>query len=626
MRRGAKPARAKSESKVPGARKSGKGEGSRVGDLEERLAEALEQQTATAEILSVISTSPTNLQPVLDAVVKSAARFCGAPDASLFRLEGEGLRADAHHGPVAQPRGFLVPVVRGSVAGRSVLERRAVGVTDLQGESEEFPEGSALARQTGQRATLSVPLLREGAPIGVILLRRADAVPFTDKQIALLQIFADQAVIAIENVRLFNETKEALEQQTATSSILRAIAASPNDLRPVFETILRSARELCGGFYSLLFLCHGEQLNLAATDNVPAEGLDALKQRYPVSIASDDAGLTARAIRERRLQHVTDIQTEPSIPEAARRASEVVGQRAGVAVPLLREGEPVGALTVSRQEARAFSEKERALLQTFADQAVIAIENVRLFKELEAANRELSAASQHKSEFLANMSHELRTPLNAVIGFSEVLSERMFGDLNEKQEEYLKDIHASGQHLLSLINDILDLSKIEAGRMELELADFDLPTAIDNALTLVRERAARRGITLGCEIDERVGMIQGDERKVKQVLLNILSNALKFTPEGGRIDVRTALKEGTVEISVTDTGVGIAPEDQEAIFEEFRQVGTSDKKVEGTGLGLALSRRFVELHGGRIWVQSQEGMGSTFTFTIPVQRADQVIE
>ena len=215
------------------------------------------------------------------------------------------------------------------------------------------------------------------------------------------------------------------------------------------------------------------------------------------------------------------------------------------------------------------------------------------------------------------MSHELRTPLNAIIGFSEVLGERMFGELNAKQEEYLKDIYASGQHLLSLINDILDLSKIEAGRMELELTDFDLPTAIENALTLVRERAGRRGITLGCEIDERVGTIQGDERKVKQVLLNILSNALKFTPEGGRIDVRTALKEGTVEISVTDTGVGIAPEDQEAIFEEFQQVGTAAKKVEGTGLGLALSRKFIELHGGRIWVQSQEGVGSTFTFTIP---------
>ena len=295
------------------------------------------------------------------------------------------------------------------------------------------------------------------------------------------------------------------------------------------------------------------------------------------------------------------------------------GTRALLAIPLLHEERVIGGLVVSRRTPGEFTAEVVEILRTFATQSALAIQNARLFREIEDKSRQLEVASQHKSEFLANMSHELRTPLNAIIGFSEVLSERMFGDLNEKQDEYLKDIHASGQHLLSLINDILDLSKIEAGRMELELADFDLPTAIDNALTLVRERAGRRGITLGCEIDERVGMIQGDERKVKQVLLNILSNALKFTPEGGRIDVRAALKEGTVEISVTDTGVGIAPEDQEAIFEEFRQVGTSDKKVEGTGLGLALSRRFVELHGGRIWVQSQEGVGSTFTFTIPVR-------
>ena len=203
-----------------------------------------------------------------------------------------------------------------------------------------------------------------------------------------------------------------------------------------------------------------------------------------------------------------------------------------------------------------------------------------------------------------------------------VLTERMFGELNEKQDEYLKDIYASGQHLLSLINDILDLSKIEAGRMELEPTDFDVPSAIDNALTLVRERAGQRGITLGREIDKRVAAIRGDERKVKQVLLNLLSNALKFTPEGGRIDVRATLNDGLVEVSVTDTGVGIAPEDQETIFEEFRQVGTAATKVEGTGLGLALSRKFVELHGGRIWVKSEVGRGSTFTFTLPVRRQE----
>jgi signal transduction histidine kinase len=279
----------------------------------------------------------------------------------------------------------------------------------------------------------------------------------------------------------------------------------------------------------------------------------------------------------------------------------------------------MGAISLAHRDIDAFSDTHVELLKTFADQAVIAIENARLFGEIEEKSRQLEAASRHKSEFLANMSHELRTPLNAIIGFSEVLTEHMFGELNPKQDEYLKDIYASGQHLLSLINDILDLSKIEAGRMELEVTDFDLPSAIDNALILVRERASRRGITLGRAIDDRVGTVRGDERKVKQVLLNLLSNALKFTPEGGRIDVRAAMNDGMAEIAVADTGVGIAPEDQEAIFEEFRQVGTADKKVEGTGLGLALSRKFIELHGGRIWVQSQPGKGSTLSFTLPAR-------
>jgi signal transduction histidine kinase len=220
------------------------------------------------------------------------------------------------------------------------------------------------------------------------------------------------------------------------------------------------------------------------------------------------------------------------------------------------------------------------------------------------------------------MSHELRTPLNAIIGFSEVLTDRMFGELNEKQEEYLKDIYASGTHLLSLINDIVDLSKIEAGRMELELTDFHLPTALDNAMTLVRERATRRGIALQTNVDDRLGEIRADERKIRQVVLNLLSNAIKFTPEGGRIEVGAVPKDGSVEVSVSDTGVGIAPEDQDAIFEEFRQSGTADKKAEGTGLGLTLCRKFIELHGVRIWVKSQVGVGSTFTFTIPVRRGE----
>jgi signal transduction histidine kinase len=296
--------------------------------------------------------------------------------------------------------------------------------------------------------------------------------------------------------------------------------------------------------------------------------------------------------------------------------------RSLLAVPLIREQRLLGGLVILRREQGAFSTEVVGILQTFATQSVLAIQNARLFLEIEDKSRQLEVASQHKSEFLANMSHELRTPLNAIIGFSEVLTDRMFGELNEKQEEYLKDIYASGTHLLSLINDILDLSKIEAGRMELELTEFDLPTAIENALMLVRERAGRRSIALQTNIDNRLGRIQADERKVRQVVLNLLSNAIKFTPEGGRIDVGAVSKNGSVEISVSDTGIGIALEDQEKVFEEFRQVGTAAKKIEGTGLGLTLCRKFVELHGGRIWVKSQLGVGSTFTFTIPVRQGE----
>ena len=258
-------------------------------------------------------------------------------------------------------------------------------------------------------------------------------------------------------------------------------------------------------------------------------------------------------------------------------------------------------------------------MKTFATQSVLAIQNARLFREIEDKSRQIEAANQHKSEFLANMSHELRTPLNAIIGFSEVLQEKLFGELNEKQAEYTDDILTSGRHLLSLINEILDLSKVEAGRMELELATFDLPLAIDNARTFVRERATRHGITLDVKVDERLGDFVGDERKIKQILLNLLSNAVKFTPEGGRICINAQQVNGAAEISVSDTGIGIAPEDQPKIFEEFRQVGTDyAHKVEGTGLGLTLAKKFVELHGGKIWVTSEAGKGSTFTFTLPV--------
>jgi signal transduction histidine kinase len=299
-----------------------------------------------------------------------------------------------------------------------------------------------------------------------------------------------------------------------------------------------------------------------------------------------------------------------------------LGFRTMLGVPMLREGEPIGVVAIWRDEVRPFSARDTQLVTSFADQAVIAIENVRLFDEIQDKSRQLEIANQHKSEFLANMSHELRTPLNAIIGFSEVLIERMFGELNEKQDDYLKDIFTSGKHLLSLINDILDLSKIEAGRMELDADTFDAAAALGNAMTLVRERAQRHGIALSLDVDPQLGdgtgQIRADERKFKQIMLNLLSNAVKFTPDGGKIGVRAMLANGALEVAVSDTGIGIAKEDQEAVFEEFRQVGRHyTNKQEGTGLGLALTKRFVELHGGTLRLESELGHGSTFTFTIP---------
>jgi len=455
-----------------------------------------------------------------------------------------------------------------------------------------------------------------------LTVTRQTAGPFDDGEIALLKTFADQAVIAIENVRLFKELEARTQDLTRSVGELRALSevgqaiSSTLDHQAVLSTIAARATQLSGTDAGVIYEYDEprEVFVPRATEHLEA----AIVETMLATPVRKGEGATGRLAEVQEPIQVPDILAAPA-ESRVRGALVRAGYRALLAVPLVREGHLLGGLTVIRKATGAFTPDTIELLQTFATQSSLAIQNARLFREIEDKSRQLEVASQHKSEFLANMSHELRTPLNAIIGFSEVLSERMFGELNEKQEEYSKDIHASGQHLLSLINDILDLSKIEAGRVELELSDFHLPTALDSALTLVRERAGRRGIALQLNVDSRVGQIQADERKVRQIVLNLLSNAIKFTPEGGRIEVEAVPKDALVEISVSDTGVGIAPEDQEAVFEEFRQVGTADKKVEGTGLGLTLCRKFVELHGGKIWVKSEVGAGSTFTFTVPVR-------
>ena len=588
-----------------------------------QVSEALDQQTATSEILRVISHSPTDVQPVLDAVAESAARLCGAVDAIIQRVDGDMIYRVAHFGAITSVSDVR-PVTWATPSGRAIMERRTIHVDDILDEFAHgnYLEARALQQGSGFRTVLVVPLIREDAVIGIITIRRLEMHPFTGKQIALLQTFADQAVIAIENVRLFKELEARTAELTRSVGELTALGeisqvlSSTLDLEAVLTTIVSRAVQLSGLDGGVVFEYDDgteEFVHRAATET----GGTLAEARRTTRVRRGEGMVGQTAITLEPAQ-VPDI-TEPGAYDSRLRGNLIAsGVRAILAVPMVRESQLIGCLVVSRNRAGNFPAETVELLRTFGTQSALAIQNARLFHEIADKSRQLEAASQHKSEFLANMSHELRTPLNAIIGFSEVLAERMFGDINDKQAEYLQDILESGRHLLSLINDILDLSKIEAGRMEFEASEFDFPQAIQNALTLVRERALRRGIALHHVIDDRVADIRADERKVKQVLLNLLSNAIKFTPEGGRIDVRAAPADGMVEVSVTDTGVGIAPEDQETVFEEFRQVGTADKKAEGTGLGLALSRKFVELHGGRISVTSQVGVGSTFTFTLPV--------
>jgi len=776
-------------------------------DLEARnreLTEALEQQTATAEILGVISRSQTALQPVLDAVAESAARLCGANDAMIRLVDGDVLRLAAHHGPLPN-LDERIPLDRGSATGRAIAEQRPVHIHDLAAAAEgDFPIGRSLQQRFGHRTVLAVPLLRDGSAIGGIHIRRTEVRPFTDKQIALLQTFADQAVIALENVRLFTELQarnraltEALEQQTATSEILKVISSSPTDTQPVFEAIIRNAVRLCGALHGAVWRYDGDIVDIVAHHNISPDEMESYRRFFPRPIGDDPAHEAARSGRTLEIPDVE--QFEGLLPDTRERW-RARGVRSVLLVPMRRDAEIIGSIGVSHREVDAFSPARVELLRTFADQAVIAVENARLFselqqrtgelsrsverlqalgevgqavsstldldavlqaivaraaqlatsrgvsiweydeltevfhlratnvldpeiaeilrasgirrgegalgraaltrapvqihdvsvagayegplraallragggsvltlpllhedrllggltvsrratgefpadvvalltafaaqsaialqnarlfRELQAKSHELEVASRHKSQFLANMSHELRTPLNAILGYSELIVDGIYGEVPERMREVLERVDASGRHLLGLINDVLDLSKIEAGQLVLALADYSMKEIVEAVIASLDSLAVEKGLTLAVDLAPDLPTGRGDQRRLIQVLLNLVGNAIKFTEEGG-VGVQVVASAGPAfDVSVRDTGPGIAAVDQARIFEEFQQADASTTRPKGgTGLGLAITRRIVALHGGRLWVESVPGEGATFRFSIPVR-------
>jgi GAF domain-containing protein len=586
-------------------------------EIQERnaeLREALEHQTATAEVLSIISRSPTDVQPVLNAIVESAARVCGVDDVLLRLREGEVTVPRAHFGamPVTRPEASV-----DEPQFRWMREHGALHIPDVR-EQNDFPSFGTFS---GSRTYLLVPLRQQGELIGNLAARRIEVRPFTPAQIKLLETFADQAVIAIENVRLLQELQQRTRELVRSVGELKALGevgqavSSTLDLETVLTRIVSHAVQLSGTDGGAIYEYEeqSEEFLLRATDHMEEELINALRSNPPRL----GDGVVGRAALSREPIQIADIADAVAYAPRMRALLARFGFRASLAVPLLREDRIIGGLVVRRKAAGEFPPEVIELLKTFATQSALAIQNARLFREIEDKSRQIEAANRHKSEFLANMSHELRTPLNAIIGFSEVLLDPAMPVTDEERLQFLADVLASGKHLLGLINEILDLAKVEAGKMELQIEPALLQDVIEAVANTMRPLAVKKSIDLRAEYDESLDLIPMDGARIKQVLLNLVGNAVKFTPEAGKIWVRAAAENGEVQIEVKDTGPGIPPEDRDRIFLEFQQVGKDAGKPQGTGLGLALAKKFVEMHGGKIWVESEVGKGSTFAFSLP---------
>jgi signal transduction histidine kinase/DNA-binding response OmpR family regulator len=599
----------------------------RLGD---ELASARDHLAATSEVLAVIGRSASDLGGVLETVVESARKLCTADAGQVLLVDGDRYRLAYGSGMTSEYREFIGnnPVVldRETLAGRVGLDRRAMQITDVLADPDYGRTDAQ--RVAGYRTVMGVPMLLDNEVVGVLSVWRTQVDPFSDRAVEVLTTFAAQAALAVRTVDLVmtlesrtGELGRKVTQLEALGTVGQAVSSSLN-LTEVLNTIITQAVELSGsdGGSIYEFDEDAREFRVETVCGTSPEAFGALRR---ARIGLDGTFIGKAATLGRPLE-LTDLQEAPLDPHLNVLAE--TGWRSLVAVPMLREGRIVGAMVIRRHTPGRTPQGIYDLLETFASQSALALINAQLYRQLERQSAALEIASRHKSEFLASMSHELRTPLNAIIGFSEVLLERMFGELNERQDEYLRDIWSSGKHLLELLNDILDLSKIEAGQMVLNRSDLVVGESLEYCLSMVRERALKQRILLSLEVDPGVGLLNADRLRFRQVVLNLLSNAVKFTPEGGRVDVRAFIRDQELVVLVADTGVGVPAEDRERIFDSFQQGTRSSEQVEGTGLGLTLSKRILELHGGRIWVDSEAGQGSTFGFALPAGSGEPALE
>jgi signal transduction histidine kinase/putative methionine-R-sulfoxide reductase with GAF domain len=591
------------------------------------LRESLQQQTATAEVLRVISSSPGELEPVFQNLLANATRLCVADFGLMFQYNGSSFQLmaqlGADHDYVEYMRREPFHPRPETLTGRVLQARGPVQIEDFaksKGYLDRDPLVVMAVERGGVRTTLGVPLLRENELIGVISLYRKEVRLFTDKQIELLQNFAAQAVIAIENARLLNELRQRTDELGRSVSELRALGEvsqavnSTLDLETVLSTIVAKAVQLsdteAGAIYGYDEQTH--EFRLRATYGMDQGLIDALSQRH---IGLDDPTV-APVFAQREPVQVADLREE--LPSDLNEVTLRAGYRARMVAPLLRGEDIVGTLVVRRRTPGDFAKNTVDIIKTFAAQSALAIQNARLFHEIEDKSRQLEEASQHKSQFLANMSHELRTPLNAILGYTELMADGAYGEPSEKMLGILKRLEANGKHLLGLINDVLDLSKIEAGQLVLELSDYCIQDIAQTVRSTLEPLATDKKLAFKVEMPTGLPPGHGDGRRLTQVLINLVGNAIKFT-DAGEVAIKAEAHNGSFHVSVRDTGPGISSADQAKLFQEFQQADNAiTKKKGGTGLGLAISKRIIEMHGGRIWVESQVGQGSTFAFTLPV--------